>query len=104
MSLELSGDISPQKVDAPKTTKAKRTKLAYSKLPKTKRGSRFNVDENILKQAEEDSQLLDSLAEISERQLRTEREADQRDWNEGSLLNNLLEPEGMMPPFNFDSI
>lgn len=73
--------------------------------PKMVKKNRFNIDESILKRAEEDSELLDSLCEISEKQLYTQREEGQNNDNhngKGGLLESLLENGTSFPPFDFD--
>lgn len=72
--------------------------------PKRSKMGRFGVDEATLRKAEEESELLDSLIEISERQLQTHREVGERERNDNGLLANLLEEGQGLLPFNFDSI
>lgn len=104
------GQISPNKS---RSTKSK-LEEDYSPIPvnltksepkkkRAKKQKRFEVDESIKRKAEEDSELLDSLIEISERQLQTEREVGEKERKENSLLNNLLEQDQCLPPFDFDS-
>jgi hypothetical protein len=71
--------------------------------PVAKQRNKFGIDERILKQAEEDSLLLDSLNEISERQMHTQREPTDMDHKDNGLLHNLLEDQPGLLPFNYES-
>ena len=68
--------------------------LAMLKLekPRSVTKNRFGLDESVLRKAEEESELLDSLWEMSERQLHTQKEDGGRDQN-GGLLGRLLEDD-----------
>lgn len=66
--------------------------------------NKFGIDENILRQAEEDSELLDSLNEISEKQMHHTYRDDKvmKSGNPG-LIDGLLEDENNLMPFNYES-
>jgi argininosuccinate synthase len=54
--------------------------------------NKFGIDENILRQAEEDSELLDSLNEISEKQMHhTYRDDKMAENRNPGLIDGLLE-------------
>jgi hypothetical protein len=65
--------------------------------------NRFGIDESLLKKAEEESELLDSLCEMSERQLHTHKEEGMTQQNEG-LLGRLLEDDYVMKNYGLGSI
>jgi hypothetical protein len=65
--------------------------------------NRFGIDESLLRKAEEDGELLDSLCEMSERQLHTHKEEGMTQQNEG-LLGRLLEDDCGMKNYGLGSI
>jgi hypothetical protein len=101
---------SPEKLNGPKRqmldeiTFIPVTSAKHKAKPKRTKMGRFGVDEATLRRAEEESELLDSLIEMSERQLQTHREVGERERNDNGLLANLLEDGQGLLPFNFDSI